>query len=104
MRMPLNTGKMSALVLAGSGVGSTRLGTNQQSLPIIANLGSLATGEDGQGAHLLVGSTLNNGQISYFAVSQADPRSQPTATDTNATSTTSPAQIQPSIAAAKPFR
>jgi len=40
MPMPLNNGKMSPLVLAGSAVGSTRLGTNQQSLPIIANLGS----------------------------------------------------------------
>jgi hypothetical protein len=101
MPMQLSNGNKSPLVLAGSTVGSTRLGTNQLPAPIVANFGSLATGNDGQSTHLLGGDNLNNGQISYFAVSQADPRLQ--STDTNANPNSPPAQVQPGIAGATQF-
>ena len=94
---PLNNSANSPLVLGGQTVGSTRLNTSQFSTAINANFGSLATGADGQSVHLLGGSTLNNGQISYFAVSQADPRLQSVNTSTANNATTSPAQIQPGL-------
>jgi hypothetical protein len=94
---PLNGSASSPLVLGGQTVGSTRLNTSHFSAAINANFGSLATGADGQSTHLLGGSTLNNGQISYFAVSQADPRFQPVNTNTPGTATTPPAQIQPGL-------
>ena len=94
---PLNASANSPLVVGGQTVGSTRLNTGQFSAAITANFGSLATGADGQSTHLLGSSTLNNGQISYFAVSQADPRLQSVNTSTANNATTSPAQIQPGL-------
>jgi hypothetical protein len=94
---PLNGSANGPLVLGGQTVGSTRLNTSQFSAAINANFGSLATGADGQSVYLLGGSTLNNGQISYFAVSQADPRLQSVNTSTANNATTSPAQIQPGL-------
>jgi hypothetical protein len=94
---PLNASANSPLVAGGQTVGSTRLNTSQFSAAINGNFGSLATGADGQSTHLLGGSTLNNGQISYFAISQADPRLQSVNTSTAASATSSPAQIQPGL-------
>jgi hypothetical protein len=94
---PLNNNANSPLVLGGQTVGSTRLNTSQFSAAINANFGALATGADGQSVYLLGGSTLNNGQISYFAISQADPRLQAVNTSTTNNATTSPAQIQPGL-------
>jgi len=87
-----------SLVLAGQTVGSTRTDTGRSSAAINANLGSLATGADGQSTHLLGGPDLNQGQISNFAVSQADPRLQSVNTNTPATAITPPAQVQPGTA------
>ena len=80
------TGSTNPLALTGATVGSTRLATNQLSAAITSNFGSLSTAADGQGAQLLGGAGLNGGQISYFAVSQANPSIPGTVT---------PAAVQP---------